>query len=373
MLGGLYRYLRDADPRHFQPMNANFGLLDPMDGRAEGRKGGRISKEEESSSPSAPRRPPLVDGVPVSTPLPALPPFRPSGFLRHLADEKQHSPHTVKAYARDLEAFTEFCERHYGPGWDWPQVDRLGLRGFLGEMQRRGLASARRRGRSRRCGASSATCRCITGSTVNMARAARVPKLDRRLPTYLERGQTERLFAWAEARAETGDFLALRDLAMLELFYSTGMRLSELAGLSLERLDLLSDQVRVMGKGRKERIIPVGTRAVLAIRKYLAARERIMARRGADPRAVFVTRVGRRLGPRAIQRAMHAMFDAVGGDELRVHSLRHTFATHLLDAGADLRAVQELLGHASLSTTQIYTHTSIERLKKVYRQAHPRA
>ena len=128
-----------------------------------------------------------------------------------------------------------------------------------------------------------------------------------------------------------------------------------------------------MGKGRKERIIPVGARAVLAIRKYLAARERLMSRRGADPRAVFVTRVGRRLGPRAIQRAMHAMFDAVGGDELRVHSLRHTFATHLLDAGADLRAVQELLGHASLSTTQIYTHTSIERLKKVYHQAHPRA
>lgn len=305
-----------------------------------------------------------------------LPPFLPSAlpaFLRHLADEKQSSPHTVKAYARDLEAFTEFCERHYGPGWDWPQVDRLGLRGFLGEMQRRGLA---KRSSARALSAVRSFFRYMQvhhGLTVNVARAARVPKLDRRLPTYLERGQTERLFAWAEARAEAGDFLALRDLAMLELFYSTGMRLSELAGLSLERLDLLSDQVRVMGKGRKERIIPVGTRAVLAIRKYLAARERIMARRGADPRAVFVSRVGRRLGPRAIQRAMHAMFDAVGGDELRVHSLRHTFATHLLDAGADLRAVQELLGHASLSTTQIYTHTSIERLKKVYRQAHPRA
>ena len=294
-------------------------------------------------------------------------------FLRHLADEKQHSPHTVTAYRRDLEAFMEFCGRHYGPGWDWSRVDRLGLRGFLGEMQRRGLA---KRSSARALSAVRSFFRYMQvhhGLTVNVARAARVPKLDRRLPTYLERGQTERLFVWAEARAETGDFFPLRDLAMLELFYSTGMRLSELAGLSLERLDLLSDQVRVMGKGRKERIIPVGARAVLAIRKYLAARERLVRRPGADPRAVFVTRAGRRLGPRAIQRAMHAMFDAVGGDELRVHSLRHTFATHLLDAGADLRAVQELLGHASLSTTQIYTHTSIERLKKVYHQAHPRA
>ena len=294
-------------------------------------------------------------------------------FLRHLADEKQHSPHTVTAYRRDLEAFTEFCGRHYGPGWDWSRVDRLGLRGFLGEMQRRGLA---KRSSARALSAVRSFFRYMQvhhGLTVNVARAARVPKLDRRLPTYLERGQTERLFAWAEARAETGDFFALRDLAMLELFYSTGMRLSELAGLSLERLDLLSDQVRVMGKGRKERIIPVGSRAVLAIRKYLTARERVVRRPGGDPRAVFVTRAGKRLGPRAIQRAMHAMFDAVGGDELRVHSLRHTFATHLLDAGADLRAVQELLGHASLSTTQIYTHTSIERLKKVYHQAHPRA
>jgi integrase/recombinase XerC len=294
-------------------------------------------------------------------------------FLRHLADEKQQSPHTVKAYGRDLDAFAAFCGRQYGAGWDWSKVDRLGLRGFLGEMQRRGLA---KRSSARALSAVRSFFRYLQvhhGMTVNVAKAARVPRLDRRLPTYLERGQTERLFQWAEARAETGEFLALRDLAMLELFYSTGMRLSELAGLSLERLDLLADQVRVLGKGRKQRIIPVGTRAVLAIRKYLPAREVLAARPGGDRRAVFIGRTGRRLGPRAIQRAMHAMFDAVGGDELRVHSLRHTFATHLLDAGADLRAVQELLGHASLTTTQIYTHTSIERLKKVYHQAHPRA
>jgi integrase/recombinase XerC len=200
-----------------------------------------------------------------------------------------------------------------------------------------------------------------------------VPKLDKRLPTYMDKEQTGALFAWAEARAEGDDFAATRDLAILELFYSTGIRLSELSGMNLEDLDLLSDQAKVRGKGRKERIVPVGSRAVLALRRYLNLRETVVGRRGSDRRAVFVSRLGRRLAPRGVQRAVHAMFDAIGGDTLRVHSLRHTFATHMLDAGADLRAVQELLGHASLSTTQIYTHTSVERLKKVYNAAHPRA
>jgi integrase/recombinase XerC len=205
------------------------------------------------------------------------------------------------------------------------------------------------------------------------ARAAKVPKIDKRLPTYLDRQHTERLFEWAEGRAAGDEFGPTRDLAILELFYSTGIRLSELSGMNLEDLDLLSDQAKVRGKGRKERLVPVGSRAVLALRRYLNLREVLLSRVRGDRHAVFLTRRGRRLAPRAIQRIVHAMFDAVGGDGLRVHSLRHTFATHMLDAGADLRAVQELLGHASLSTTQVYTHTSVERLKKVYQQAHPRA
>ncbi len=294
-------------------------------------------------------------------------------FLAYLETEKGHSAHTVKAYGRDLEAFVEFCGRHYGGEWTWASVDRIGMRGFLGEMQRRGLS---KRSAARALSAVRSFYRYLQeyhGAPNSIARAARVPKLEKRLPTYMEREQTERLFAWAEARAASDEFTALRDLAILELFYSTGIRLSELAGLTLETLDLLADQVRVRGKGRKERIVPVGTRAVLALRRYLAAREPVVAKPGGDRRAVFVSRRGKRLAPRSIQKIMHGMFEAVGGDTLRVHSLRHTFATHLLDAGADLRAVQELLGHASLSTTQIYTHTSIERLKKVYNQAHPRA
>src|SRR5215207_1794867 len=294
-------------------------------------------------------------------------------FLTHVEKERGQSPHTVKAYGRDLEAFTEFCDRHYAGAWTWTTVDRLGLRGFLGELQRRGLS---KRSAARALSAVRSLYRYLQenhGVPNNIARAARVPKLDKRLPTYMDREQTEALFAWAEARAETGDFASTRDLAILELFYSTGIRLSELSGMNLEDLDLLSDQARVRGKGRKERIVPVGSRAVLALRRYLNLREELVSRVRGDRRAVFVTRRGRRLGPRGVQRVVHAMFDAVGGDGLRVHSLRHTFATHMLDAGAELRAVQELLGHASLSTTQIYTHTSVERLKKVYNQAHPRA
>jgi integrase/recombinase XerC len=305
--------------------------------------------------------------------MPSKPHPEVTEFLTHLEKERDQSPHTVKAYRRDLEAFTEFCDRHYGGRWTWSSVDRLGMRGFLGDLQRRGLS---KRTAARSLSAVRSFYRYLQlhhGVPNAAARAAKVPKIDKRLPTYLDRGHTERLFEWAEGRAGGDEFGPTRDLAILELFYSTGIRLSELSGMNLEDLDLLSDQAKVRGKGRKERLVPVGSRAVLALRRYLNLREELVSRVRGDRHAVFVTRRGRRLAPRGVQRAVHAMFDAVGGDGLRVHSLRHTFATHMLDAGADLRAVQELLGHASLSTTQIYTHTSVERLKKVYQQAHPRA
>jgi integrase/recombinase XerC len=302
-------------------------------------------------------------------------PARPEveAFLKYLADERQHSAHTVKAYRRDLEAFTTFCDRHYGGEWDWAKVDRLGLRGFLGEMQRRGLA---KRSAARALSAVRSLYRFLQaehGLEGSPVRATRVPRLDRKLPVYLDRPQIEAVFARVEARAGHDDFEALRDLAMLELFYSSGLRLSEMQGLSVGDVDLLADQVKVLGKGRKERIVPIGSRAAVAVRRYLGVREEAATRQGAERRALFLSRRGRRLTARTVQRRVHRMLDGTGVDGIRTHSLRHTFATHMLDAGADLRAVQELLGHASLATTQIYTHTSVERLKQVYRQAHPRA
>src|SRR5918992_282054 len=200
-------------------------------------------------------------------------------FLNHLEKERDVSPHTVKAYGRDLEAFTEFCDRHYG-SWDWKTVDRLGLRGFLGEQQRRGLS---KRSSARALSAVRSLYRFLQehhGVPNTLARAARVPKLDKRLPTYLDREQTSRLFAWAESRASGDELIPTRDLAILELFYSTGIRLSELSGMNLEDIDLLSDQLKIRGKGRKERIVPVGWKAVLALRRYLQLRGPLLAHRG---------------------------------------------------------------------------------------------
>ncbi len=295
-------------------------------------------------------------------------------FVTFLSKERNDSPHTVKAYERDLGAFAAFCQDYYGGPWSWAGVDRLAVRGFLAAEQRRGLA---KRSVARALSALRTFYRFLNatrGLEVNPARAARTPKLDRTLPTYLDRAEMEMLFAEAEQRAAAGGFREARDLAMLEMFYSSGMRLSELAGLNDHDVDVVSDQVKVRGKGKKERIVPIGTHAVTALRRYVRHRDRLLAAKGAATRAVFVNGRGKRMTPRGIQLAMKRLFGALArGKELHVHALRHSFATHLLDAGADLRSVQELLGHASLGTTQVYTHTSVERLKKVYYQAHPRA
>jgi integrase/recombinase XerC len=301
-------------------------------------------------------------------------------FTAFLAKERNDSAHTVKAYARDVADFAAFCGRYYGGAWSWAGVDRLAIRGWLGALHQRGLA---KRSAARGLSALRTFYRFLSatrGLEVNHAKAVRTPKADRLLPAHLDRTEMQLLFTEAERRAEVGGFTEARDLAMLELFYSTGIRLAELAGLSDQDLDLVSDQVKVRGKGKKERIVPVGSHAGQALRRYFPYRDAIVAAvaGGAgthDQRAVFVSRRGRRLTPRGVQLAIKRLLSALpgGSRQLHVHSLRHSFATHLLDAGADLRAVQELLGHASLSTTQVYTHTSVERLKKVYHQAHPRA
>jgi integrase/recombinase XerC len=295
-------------------------------------------------------------------------------FIDFLSKERNDSPHTVKAYGRDVTEFAAFCDRFYGGQWTWAGVDRLAIRGFLGSLQQRGLA---RRSAARALSALRTFYRFLSltqGVEVNPAKAARTPKLDRTLPTHLDRAEMDLLFGEAERRAEAGGFKEARDLAMLELFYSTGMRLSELAGLNDPDLDLVSDQVKVRGKGKKERIVPLGGHAARALRGYFRHRDALLVTGSVDRRAVFLNLRGRRLSVRGVQLAMKRLLAALTrGNDLHVHSLRHSFATHLLDAGADLRAVQELLGHASLATTQVYTHTSVERLKQVYHKAHPRA
>ena len=327
------------------------------------------------SSPSRVRPAAAAADEPDPSELPI--PGEITDFLTHLAKERDVSPNTVKAYARDLRELLNFLAGYYGTGdWTWQGVDRLAMRGFLAQLARRGLS---KRSMTRTLSAVRSFYRYLHRNEIvdaNPARAVAAPRLERYLPGYLDRAQIDLLFQTAEVRAWEGSFVDVRNLAILELFYSTGMRLSELQGLSRGELDLVSQQAKVRGKGRKERIVPIGDTATRALRNYEAKRDELIRAIGprADRMAVFLGRTGRRIGVRAVQKAVTAFLREVDEEAgLTVHSLRHTFATHLLDAGADLRAVQELLGHASISTTQIYTHTSVERLKKVYQKAHPRA
>jgi len=298
-------------------------------------------------------------------------------FLTHLEKERDVSPHTLTAYRRDLEEFVVFLGKFYGIGeWSWQGLDRLAIRGFLAHLTRKKL---NKRSIARSLSAVRSFYKYLHRSEqvdVNPARGVNSPKQDKYLPGYLDRAQIELLFQSADLKAREGKFSDVRNSAILELFYSTGMRLSELRGINRMDIDLLSQQVKVRGKGRKERIIPVGDHAQLALRNYESKRDELLRGMGqaADRTAFFLSNRGKRISTRAIQNAVKGFlekFDESAG--LSTHSLRHTFATHLLDAGADLRAVQELLGHASISTTQIYTHTSVERLKQVYQKAHPRA
>ena len=302
-------------------------------------------------------------------------------YLVHLAKERDLSPHTISAYRRDLREFSTYLAGVKGiAGWDWNELGRTDMRGFLAYCTRRGLA---KRSIARALSAVRSFYRWMHRDERvdgNPARAVGSPRLPRTLPAYLDRQQADTLMQHATTRAQSGDFGDVRNLAMLELFYSSGLRLSELRGVDLADLDLVSQQVKVRGKGRKERIVPDGDHAQRALRNYLVVRDRQLAHVGGSKGgrlargAVFLSERGTRLSPRGIQHAIVGLLSAVDeGAGLSTHSLRHSFATHLVDAGADLRAVQELLGHASISTTQIYTHTSVDRLKKVYRQAHPRA
>ena len=288
-------------------------------------------------------------------------------FARWIERERRLSPHTADAYGRDLDQFERFVGEWLGSDdWAWADVNRLAIRAWLGDLDGRGRAESTI---SRKL----STLRVFLGFLHRMGHlddnAARVVHRGtpgRTLPAFLSQTQVSTLFENMSESEEP----SLRDRAILELLYSSGLRLAELHGLNVRDVDLEAGTVRVLGKGRKERITPVGREAAVAIRSYLET-----GRQEVDPdTCLFTSRTGKRLSRRQIQRIVARwLASATGGEALSPHALRHTFATHLLDEGADLLAVKELLGHASLSTTRIYTHTSRERLLETYRLAHPRA
>ncbi len=294
-------------------------------------------------------------------------------FLRHLADERQLSPHTIAGYRRDLSDLERFLTDHLGtPQWEWSGIDRSACRAFLGWARGRGLA---RRTIARKLSATRTFFRFLVregGLPADPSRGLRAPRGERELPEHLPRRGIDELFGVATERASLNTLEGTRDLAILELLYGSGLRLSELHGVDLPAIDLLGGQIRVRGKGGKDRIVPLTRAAGQALRRYLLRRQETPAPPESGP--LLVQREGRRLSRRSIQRAVGALLEAAGARPgVSVHSLRHSFATHLLDGGADLMAVKELLGHASLSTTRIYTHTSRDRLQRVYRDAHPRS
>jgi integrase/recombinase XerC len=286
------------------------------------------------------------------------------GYLTHLAKERRLSPHTASNYARDIGALADFLER--GNVTEWKRVDSQHVRVFAARAHAGGLSP---RSVQRRLSA----VRSFFGYLVREGVAAsnpavdiRAPKAAKRLPGTLDVDQIAQLL-----QIPGGDALAVRDRAIMELFYSSGLRLAELVGLALTDIDLADRTVRVLGKGAKTRIVPVGRKACEAIRAWLKERATLA---GTDETALFVGRHGERLKSRAIQLRI-AQWARRAGLPARVypHLFRHSFATHLLESSKDLRGVQELLGHADISTTQVYTHLDFAHLARTYDASHPRA
>jgi integrase/recombinase XerC len=303
-------------------------------------------------------------------------------FIAHLEGEKRASPNTVAAYRRDLDGLLAFVAERASERPGRRATERLDiyvLRGWLGELARtckpssiaRKIATVRSFGR---------WMKQKGHSDVNPAAELASPKVRRELPTFLS-AEDAALVIESPDPDNTGalraeEAVALRDRAFLELLYAGGLRVSEACGLDFGGLSLAERTVRVLGKGRKERIVPIGSKAEAALRKWLEVRgELAHARTGfIDPRAIFVSTRGRRLGPRAAQLIVRRYgLAGAGRTDLHPHALRHTCATHMLDGGADLRSIQEMLGHSSLSTTQRYTHVSVAHLLAVYDKAHPLA
>jgi integrase/recombinase XerC len=294
-------------------------------------------------------------------------------FETYLRSERRASLHTQRAYGRDLHSLYLFARAH-GLPLDASALDLAMLRGYLGSL----VPAAGPATMARKIASLRAFFRFLLRRGLceqNVAASLRTPKVPRPLPKVLPVDDAVDVIAQPE-RWRPATTLALRDRALLELLYGAGVRVAEVASLTLERLDCARAEVRVHGKGSKERVLPLGGECVAALERYLDARSELRSPQTGEqhPEAVFLGRHGTRLGVRQI-RALVKNYGAraLGHMDLHPHALRHSCATHLLDAGADLRGIQEFLGHASLSTTQRYTHVSVDRLHEVYARAHPLA
>lgn len=291
-------------------------------------------------------------------------------FVRQLGVERGLSPNTARAYRNDLTDLVGFATRHGATTLE--QLDLELLRDWLWDASNEGLAKSTLARRTAAVRALTDWARRTGLIPIDPALRLRAPRADHHLPRVLTRAQMEAILHSLAGLAASGDPVAQRNLAIVELLYASAIRVSELVGLDIDRVDLSRLTVRVTGKGAKERVVPFGVPAKVALAAYLGvARPALLA----EPTpAVFLGSRGRRIGSRTVYALVAGLLaDVPGTGPSGPHALRHTAATHLLDGGADLRAVQELLGHASLSTTQIYTHVSMERLRESYRTAHPRA
>ena len=292
-------------------------------------------------------------------------------YERHLTSERGLTPHTVRAYVGDVTSLLDHATR-LGVG-DVAELDLRSLRSWLAKQQTTGhsRSTLARRATAARVFTAwlNRTGRAPTDSGASLGS----PKTRRNLPPVLRADEARELIRSAAELADDGSPVGLRDVAMLELLYASGIRVGELVGLDIDDLDRDRNVARVLGKGRKERTVPFGHPAARALDRWLAEGRPALLVEGAGP-ALFLGTRGGRIDQRAVRTLVHRRIaDVPGAPDIGPHGLRHTAATHLLEGGADLRSVQELLGHQSLATTQLYTHVTAERLRSAFRQAHPRA
>jgi len=294
-------------------------------------------------------------------------------FAQYLADERRSSTRTVETYIRDLRSFRDHV-REQGLPADARKLDIVALRGFLSSLFRSNQASTMKK----KVSAIRSFFKFLLKRQIidqNPASGLRSPKIAKSLPRFLTVEQAFRVMDAPPKEDKRAKPLKARDQALLETLYGTGVRVGELAGMNIDHCDFTESVVRVLGKGGKERIVPLGKSALEALQAYLPARRGLLAKaKEGNADALWLSQGGGRLSVRQVQNIVrrHGTLGAGRGD-LHPHAMRHTCATHLLDAGADLRSIQELLGHSSLSTTQRYTHVSVDRLMEVYDRAHPLA